>query len=128
MATQQTSLLLGPDDSSRLVSAEEYAGARFVEPWTYEREDGRLLVVSPEGQRLEDSKPWRLRLSRYWIEHPEVVEELVIQAWSTYRFPLLPARWRSRAARSIRGQERSPSGRGEPRSVEYVRPSRTPDA
>ncbi|WP_169977045.1 Uma2 family endonuclease [Tautonia rosea] len=82
MSTQRTSLLLGPDDDGRFVSAEEFAEAEFVEPWTYEREAGRLVVVSPEGQRhLDDSKPWRQRLSRYWIEHPDVVEELAVQAW-----------------------------------------------
>ncbi|MEW4569125.1 Uma2 family endonuclease [Tautonia sp. JC769] len=82
MATQRTSLLLGPDDAGRFVSAEEFVEAEFVEPWIYERDAGRLVVVSPEGQRhLDDSKPWRQRLSRYWLEHPEIVEELAVQAW-----------------------------------------------
>jgi len=83
MATHRSATLLGPDDAGRTVSSAEFAEAEFVEPWTYEREDGRLIVLSPEGQRhLDDSRPWRRRLSRYWIEHPEVVEDLVIQAWA----------------------------------------------
>ncbi len=82
MATDHRVLSLGPDDQGRAVSADEFAEADLMEPWTYERENGRLIVLSPEGQRhLDDSRVWRQRLSRYWIEHPEIVEELVIQAW-----------------------------------------------
>ncbi len=64
MATHQPVLTLGPDDHGRPVSAEEYATAEYLEPWAYEREGGRLVVMSPEGQRHHDhSRPWRKALS-----------------------------------------------------------------
>jgi Uma2 family endonuclease len=82
MATQRTSLVLGPGDNGREISSSEFAEAEFAEPWTYEREDGRLVVVSPEGQRHhDDSRPWRRRLNRYWIEYTEIVEDIIQGAW-----------------------------------------------
>jgi Uma2 family endonuclease len=82
MSMQSTVVFLGPEDAGREVSSAEFADAEFAEPWIYERENGRLIVLSPEGQRhLDDSKPWRRQLNRYWIEHPEVVDDVVIQAW-----------------------------------------------
>lgn len=82
MATHQPVLKLGPEDRGREVSSEEFASAEFAEPWVYEREDGRLVVMSPEGQRHHDhSRPWRIRLHRYWLEHPEVVEDVIVGAW-----------------------------------------------
>jgi Uma2 family endonuclease len=82
MATQRTTRVLGPGDHGRELSSAEFAEAEFAEPWTFEREGGRLVVVSPEGQRHhEDSRPWRRRLNRYWIEHPEIVEDIIQGAW-----------------------------------------------
>lgn len=81
MATERSAALLGPDDDGRELSADEFAEAASLAPFTFERSDGSLLVMSPEGQRhLDDSWPWRQRLSRYWIEHPEIVEDVVIQS------------------------------------------------
>ena len=82
MSTTRTATTLGPADAGRAVTAEEFAEATFEEPWRFEREGGRLVVMSPEGQRHHnDSKPWRRHLSRYWVEHPEIVEDLIVQAW-----------------------------------------------
>jgi Uma2 family endonuclease len=82
MATHQPALVLGPDDHGRAVSAEQFAEADFVEPWVYEREGGRLVVMSPEGQRhVDDASPWWRRLFRYMHDHPEVVAEVVPNAW-----------------------------------------------
>jgi Uma2 family endonuclease len=42
-------LALGPDDNGRLVSDDEFAAADFAEPWKYERVEGRLVVMYPNG-------------------------------------------------------------------------------
>lgn len=82
MSTQATVKVLGPEDHGREVSYEDFAEAEFVEPWTYEREEGRLVVMSPGGHRHKsDSLPWRRQLSRYWIENPEIVEDVFQGAW-----------------------------------------------
>jgi len=83
MATHSKSTLaLGPEDAGRPVSAERFARAAFVEPWIYERDAGRLVVIAPEGQdHVEGSSPWLQRLVLYWTEHPDVVALVVPQAW-----------------------------------------------
>lgn len=58
MATHRTSLVLGPDDAGLAVSEAEFAEAEFVEHWTYEREDGRLVLVPLEGQGNLDDQGW----------------------------------------------------------------------
>jgi Uma2 family endonuclease len=75
-------LTLGPDDHGRLVSAEEFARAEYLEPWKYEREAGRLVVMAPDGQRhVDESRPWRKRLYAYRDDHPDVVEDVLGNAW-----------------------------------------------
>ena len=75
-------MLLGPDEAGRLVSAEEFAEAEYVEPWKYEREDGRLVVMAPDGgDHVETSSPLLRRLTVYRDDHPEVVEMVVPNAW-----------------------------------------------
>jgi Uma2 family endonuclease len=82
MTTQRTSLVLGPDDAGRSVSAEEFVEAEFVEPWIYERDAGKLVVVSPEGQRhVEGTSPWLKRLVLYWAHHPDQIDQVVPNAW-----------------------------------------------
>lgn len=84
MPLSRPALVLGPGDAGRPVSAGEFASAEFVEPYLYEREAGRLVVMSPEGQRhADDSRPWRHALNRYWIEHPDIVEDVLQQAWTS---------------------------------------------
>lgn len=79
----ETQLTLGPEDDGRFVSAEEFASASFVEPWTYERVDGRLVVMSPEGEEHVDySEPWRDALVLYKrLSRPDVVQKVVSNAW-----------------------------------------------
>ncbi len=75
-------LTLGPRDAGRLVSAEEFAKADYIEPWKYEREAGRLVVMSPDGQKhFKGSDPWWRNLFRYMFDHPEVVESVIPNAW-----------------------------------------------
>jgi Uma2 family endonuclease len=49
MITYQPLLLLGPNDHGRALTAKEFAEAEYVEPWKYEREAGRLIVMPPDG-------------------------------------------------------------------------------
>jgi Uma2 family endonuclease len=75
-------LTLGPDDDGRFVSADEFASAEFVEPWKYEREGGKLVVMSPDGQKHHDSsRPWRRCRNAYWLDHPELVEDVIVGSW-----------------------------------------------
>jgi Uma2 family endonuclease len=73
---------LGPDDAGRLLSSEEFADAIYEEPWKYERERGRLIVIPPDGEgHVSTTSPWLERLIVYWDAHPEVVERVVPNAW-----------------------------------------------
>jgi Uma2 family endonuclease len=75
-------LTLGPADAGRPVSAEEFAEAEYEEPWKYEREDGRLVVMAPDGgDHVETSSPWLERLIVYKVGHPEIVDLIVPNAW-----------------------------------------------
>ena len=70
MATRETThdrtLSLGPDDDGRPTTAEEFAEAEYKGPYRYERVEGRLIVMSPEGERHADVvDPWRNHLVVY---------------------------------------------------------------
>ena len=70
MATYRPILRLGKRDDGRLVSSEEFAEADFDEPWRYEREDGRLVVMAPSGEgHLVATVPWRDQLIFYQHAH-----------------------------------------------------------
>ncbi len=82
MPTVQSVLSLGPDDHGRAITAEEFAEANYAEPWKYEREDGKLIVMPPDGPAHDDcSEPVRDLLGAYRISHPDVVEKVVSEAW-----------------------------------------------
>jgi Uma2 family endonuclease len=86
MATHEvrsrSQLVLGPDDAGRAVSAEELAQAEYQEPWRYERERGRLVVVPPDGEdHVDTASPWLERLIGYRLDHPDVVQRVVPNAW-----------------------------------------------
>src|SRR4051812_30545037 len=84
MATdaRSTRVRLGRVDHGREVSAEEFAVADFEEPYSYEREAGRLVVLSPEGYGHQSaSEPWRDALVLYKAHHPEVVRHVFSGAW-----------------------------------------------
>ncbi len=75
-------LRLGRDDDGRLTSADEFVSASFDEPWTYERVEGRLVVMSPEGTgHVLQGLPWQYRLNTYAFNHPGIVQAVVSQAW-----------------------------------------------
>jgi Uma2 family endonuclease len=80
----ESGLRLGRLDDGRPTSTEEFAEAEYDEPWTYERVDGRLVVMSPEGTgHISQSEPWRDRLGAFVMAHPEIIVAVVSQAWIT---------------------------------------------
>ena len=82
MATHRTILQLGRKDEGRIVSSHEFAEAEFDEPWKYEREDGRLIVLAPSGEEhIDGSEPWRDRLVAYKLANPAIVQKVVSEAW-----------------------------------------------
>jgi Uma2 family endonuclease len=82
VATHRPILQLGRQDQGRLVSSDEFAEAEFDEPWKYEREDGRLIVMAPAGEEhSEVTEDWRDRLGAYRLEHREIVQRVVSEAW-----------------------------------------------
>ena len=91
--TTDEQLHLGKLDDGRPTTTEEFANASYDEGWIYERVNGRLVVMSPEGTgHVIQSTPWMTRLHVYFSEHPEIVQAVVAQAWvhvddDTTRFP-----------------------------------------
>jgi len=82
MATQRPILLLGPGDSVRSVSAEEFEEAEFEPRWSYEREEGRLVVMPPDSPEHDlSSEPMRDYLGAYRLAHPELVELVASECW-----------------------------------------------
>jgi Uma2 family endonuclease len=86
MATDEvrsrSQLVLGPDDAGRAVSADEFAEAIYEEPWRYEREEGRLVVMAPDGEdHVEAADPWLDYLFVYRSGHRDVVQRVVPNAW-----------------------------------------------
>ena len=80
----ESRLQLGKPDHGRTTSVEEFADAEFAEPWTYERVDGSLVVMSPEGSgHVIQSIPWHQKLNVYSFERPDIVQAVVPQAWIT---------------------------------------------
>jgi Uma2 family endonuclease len=82
MSTDRTILRLGKQDDGRFVSSEEFAEAEFDEPWHFEREDGRLIVMAPDSKEHDDcSEPFRDHLGAYKLFHPQIVDQVVSEAW-----------------------------------------------
>lgn len=80
--TAHTELVLGIDDHGAPLSAEEFAEARFEEPWRYELVNGRLFVMAPSGHdHMRTGEPIRDALVVYKLAHPERVAHVVSEAW-----------------------------------------------
>lgn len=80
--TTDEQLHLGELDDGRPTTPEEFASASYDEPWIYERVNGRLVVMSPEGTRhVIQSEPWHKRLHVYSFLHSGIVQAVVSQAW-----------------------------------------------
>src|SRR4051794_12379141 len=75
-------LILGPDDHGSPVSGEQFASAEYLEPWKYERVEGRLVVMAPDGADHDGcSEPLRDHLGAYRLARPDVVQMVVSEAW-----------------------------------------------
>ena len=75
-------LHLGPLDVGRIISRDEFATASFEEPYHYERVEGKLKIMSPDGwEHVETSEPWRDELGAYRLAHPEIVRRVTSHAW-----------------------------------------------
>ena len=82
MATQRPILLLGPGDSGRSLSAEQFEEAEFEPRWSYEREEGRLVVMPPDSPEHDlSSEPMRDYLGAYRLAHPELVKLVTSECW-----------------------------------------------
>ena len=79
---KETMLFFGSDDAGELVTADEFAAARFEEPFQYERVRGRLVVMSPAGpEHRKVSRPIRRALGGYWERHPEFIDDVDVEGW-----------------------------------------------
>ena len=82
MSTARPILRLGKRDQGRLVSSEEFAEADFDEPWKYEREDGRLIVMAPAGEKhSEVAEDWRDWPGVSRVARPDIVQRVASEAW-----------------------------------------------
>jgi Uma2 family endonuclease len=82
MAIPHSVLHVGPKDEGRIVTAEEFAESELVQPWKYERDHGRLVVMPPDSPGHDrSSEPVRDHLGAYRLAHPDVVDEVVSEAW-----------------------------------------------
>ena len=81
-APAETRLTLGPDDEGRPLSGAEFAEADFLEPWRFERVDGRLIVMPPDGSgQVSAASPWLEALFGYKIQNPGRVRVVVPNCW-----------------------------------------------
>ena len=77
-----TALNLTPQHAGIALTAEEFASAKFQEPFIYERVQGRLVVMSPAGpEHRRVSRPFRRELGGYWHSRPHIVDEVDIEGW-----------------------------------------------
>jgi Uma2 family endonuclease len=75
-------LSLGRSDEGRLLTADEFADAEYEEPWTYERVDGRLVVIPPyEKDQKSTSEGWFERLLVYKLQNRERFRAICPAAW-----------------------------------------------
>ena len=102
-----TILNLSVADAGLELSREEFAEAEFDLRYRYERHVGRLVVTPPAGhEHRVTSEPIRDRLVVYKVAHPEIIEHVFEESWTsiddnTDRIPDIAVYLRARFA----GQE-----------------------
>ena len=75
-------LTLGLADHGRALSAEEFAEGDYAGPYKYERVDGRLVVMPPDGEgHQQTSGPMRDHLGAYRLAHPDLVHAVYSNPW-----------------------------------------------
>ena len=86
-------LMLTAQDEGLKLSREEFAEADYEEPWRFERAAGRLVVMVPAGHDHHRTvEPLRDHLVVYKVSHPDVVEHVFQESWTSVdddhdRFP-----------------------------------------
>lgn len=73
---------LGPHDAGRQLTHQEFAEADYVEPYTYERVRGRLVVMSPAGPEHRGvSRPFRRALGGFWGRNLALIDDVDVVGW-----------------------------------------------
>ncbi len=79
-----TILNLSAADAGLELSREEFAEAEFDTRYRYERHEGRLVVMPPAGhEHRVTSEPIRDRLVVYKVAHPEIIEHVFEESWTS---------------------------------------------
>ncbi len=82
MTTAAARRCLGPTHAGLALTRNEFASAEFLEPFLYERVQGRLVVLSPAGpEHRFVSRPFRRQLSHYWSLIPDLVDDVDVEGW-----------------------------------------------
>jgi Uma2 family endonuclease len=80
----KSKLFLTHMDRGLELTREEFAEADFKQPWRYERAQGRLVVMVPPGHEHHATvEPIRDHLGAYRLAHPEIVEHVFQESWTT---------------------------------------------
>lgn len=78
------SLTIRPTDAGTELTREEFAEAEFTEGYRYERHEGRLVAMPPPGHDHHlTTGSIRDYLGAYRLAHPEVVEYVVQDSWTS---------------------------------------------
>ena len=82
--TSATARLIGRADDGMELTREEYAAAEWVEGVRFERVNGKLVVMPPpEFGHHVAVKPFRNYLGAYELAHPDIVEHVFQESWTT---------------------------------------------
>lgn len=78
------SLTIRPTDAGTELTREEFAEAEFTEGYRYERHEGKLVAMPPPGHDHHlTTGSIRDYLGAYRLAHPEVVEYVVQDSWTS---------------------------------------------
>ena len=78
------SLTIRPTNAGTELSREEFAEAEFTEGYRYERHEGRLVAMPPPGHDHHlTTGSVRDYLGAYRLAHPEIVEFVIQDSWTT---------------------------------------------
>lgn len=78
------SLTIRPTDAGTVLTREEFAESEFTEGYRYERHAGRLIAMPPPGHDHHlTTGSVRDYLGAYRLAHPEIVEFVIQDSWTT---------------------------------------------
>ena len=79
-----TILNLSAADAGLELTREEFAEAEFDTRYCYERHEGRLVVMPPPAHGHHVTvEPFRNHLGAYALAHPEIIEHVFQEAWTS---------------------------------------------